>query len=106
MGEISGFTVVKDAIKQGYPFVESIASVLPICDEFLISDGYSTDGTYEILQKISQLNKKVKVFRDEWTKRGLTLITDISNNLRKKCKSPYCSTFKPQKSYTKTTRKC
>jgi glycosyltransferase involved in cell wall biosynthesis len=88
MGEISGFTVVKDAIKQGYPFVESIASALPICDEFLISDGYSTDGTYEILQKISQLNKKVKVFRDEWTKRGLTLITDISNNLRKKCKSP------------------
>ena len=89
MGEISGFTVVKDAIKQGYPFVESIASALPICGEFLVSDGYSTDGTYEMLQKISQLNKKVKIFRDEWSKRGLTLIADVSNNLRKKCKSPY-----------------
>ena len=42
---ISGFMIVKDVLRQGYPFVEAIASALPICDEFLISDGYSTDGT-------------------------------------------------------------
>jgi glycosyltransferase involved in cell wall biosynthesis len=60
MVRISAFTVVKDALKQGYPFVESIASMLPICDELLVSDGFSKDGTYEILQKLETLNKKVQ----------------------------------------------
>ena len=81
--------VVKDAIKQGYPFVEAIASALPICDEFLVSDGYSSDGTFETLQKISLLNKKVKIYRNEWSRRSLYLIADVSNGLRKKCKSDY-----------------
>ena len=58
--------IVKDALKQGYPFVEAIASALPICDEFLVSDGYSTDGTYEALQKISKANPKVKIHRYKW----------------------------------------
>lgn len=89
MPKISGFTVVKNAIKQGYPFAEAIASALPICDEFLISDGFSTDGTFEMLQKISSLNKKVKVYRQEWYRRKLTIIADISNVLRKKCRSDY-----------------
>jgi glycosyltransferase involved in cell wall biosynthesis len=84
---ISGFMVVKDALKQGYPFVEAVASALPVCDELLVSDGYSTDGTFETLQKIASLNKKVKVFRNEWSNRGLTIIADVSNDLRKKCTS-------------------
>ena len=58
---ISGFMVVRDVYKQGYPFVSAIASALQVCDEFLISDGYSTDGTFEIIQEISKLNKKFKV---------------------------------------------
>ena len=50
---ISGFMIVRNVLEQGYPFVEAIASALPICDEFLISDGYSTDGSYEVVQKIA-----------------------------------------------------
>lgn len=65
---ISGFMIVKNVLKQGYPFVEAIASALPICDEFLISDGYSTDGTFEILKRISSLNKKIRIFRYNWPK--------------------------------------
>ena len=89
MPEISAFTIVKDAIKQGYPFAESIASVLPICDELLVSDGFSTDGTYETLQKIATLNKKVKVYQQEWNRKNLTIIADLSNELRKRCQNPY-----------------
>ena len=106
---ISGFTLVKDALKQGYPFVEAIASALPICDEFLISEGYSTDGTYEVIQRIASLNKKVKVFRQHWPvaknrnfigeraqhpdseqyhKCG-AFIGDLTNAVRKKCKYDY-----------------
>ncbi|MGD0203592.1 MAG: hypothetical protein ABSC20_06780 [Candidatus Bathyarchaeia archaeon] len=82
--------IVKDALKQGYPFVEAIASALPICDEFLVSDGYSTDGTYEALQKISKANPKVKIHRYKWPdKMGLTMIADITNEVRSKCRFQY-----------------
>jgi len=87
---ISGFMIVKDVLKQGYPFVEAIASALPICDEFLISDGYSTDGTYEVLERISSLNPKVKVYRQHWpNKKDVTVLTDVTNNLRRKCRFQY-----------------
>jgi len=82
--------IVKDVLKQGYPFVESIASALPICDEFLISDGYSQDGTYEVIQKIAILNPKVKVFRDPWpNKKNVTVLTDVTNILRARCHCDY-----------------
>ena len=33
--KVSGFTFIKNAEMLGYPFIESIQSVLPIVDEFL-----------------------------------------------------------------------
>ena len=70
---ISGFMITKNVLEQGYPFVEAIASALPICDEFLISDGYSTDGTFEVLQRISRLNPKVKVDQYHWPEKKTSL---------------------------------
>jgi glycosyltransferase involved in cell wall biosynthesis len=82
--------IVKDVIKQGYPFVEAIASALPICDEFLVSDGYSTDGTYEVLKKIAGLNLKVKVYQERWpVKKSATVLADVTNSLRSKCQFDY-----------------
>ncbi len=82
--------IVKDVLRQGYPFVEAIASALPICDEFLISDGYSQDGTYEIIQKICCLNPKVKVYQTHWPdKKDTTVLADVTNELRPKCRFEY-----------------
>jgi glycosyltransferase involved in cell wall biosynthesis len=87
---ISGFMIVKDVLRQGYPFVEAIASALPICDEFLISDGYSTDGTYEVLNRIAGLNSKVKVYRYRWPdKKNITVLADVTNEVRSKCRFKY-----------------
>jgi hypothetical protein len=83
---VSGFMIVKNGLKQGYPFAEAIASALPVCDEFLISDGNSTDGTWEILQKLPALNKKIQIFQEEWPKTGLMALAAVSNTLRWKCK--------------------
>jgi glycosyltransferase involved in cell wall biosynthesis len=84
---ISGFMIVKDVLEQGYPFAEAIASALPVCDEFLVSDGYSKDGTYEVLEKIASLNPKVKVYRHQWpNKRDLTILADETNQIRAKCR--------------------
>jgi hypothetical protein len=82
--------IVKDVLKPGYPFVEAIASVLPICDEFLLSEGYSTDGTFEVVQKLGELNRKIKVHRQKWPeKRNINVIGDVTNEIRQKCKHNY-----------------
>lgn len=87
---ISGFMVVKNVLKQGYPFVEAISSALPICDEFLISDGYSEDGTYDIIQRIARINPKIKVFQFSWpNKKNSTVLSDITNMARARCRYDY-----------------
>ncbi len=87
---ISGFMITKNVLRQGYPFVEAIASALPICDEFLISDGFSSDGSYEILQKMAASNPKIKIFQDPWpVKKNSTLLSDITNTLRPRCRYKY-----------------
>ncbi|MCW3983691.1 MAG: hypothetical protein NWE96_06810 [Candidatus Bathyarchaeota archaeon] len=87
---ISGFMIVKNVLEQGYPFVEAIASALPACDEFLVSDGYSTDGTFEILEKIAKANSKVKVYRYRWPdKKDMTVLADVTNEVRGRCQHEY-----------------
>jgi glycosyltransferase involved in cell wall biosynthesis len=87
---ISGFMIVKDVLEQGYPFVEAIASALPICDEFLISDGCSEDGTYKVLEKISSLNSKVKVYRHRWPNtKDISVLADVTNEVRSRCRFQY-----------------
>ena len=45
--KISGYTTVRNCITQKYPFVESILSMINFCDEVVVLDGGSTDGSYE-----------------------------------------------------------
>ncbi len=87
---ISGFIVLRDVLKTGYPFVEAIAASLPVCDELLISEGYSTDGTYEVVKRVCALNKKVKVYRQQWpSTRKYSVIAQVTNDIRAKCSGDY-----------------
>ena len=61
---ISGFSFVRNAIDLYYPVVESITSILPICDEFIVAAGDSTDGTTELLRTIK--NPKLKIIETVW----------------------------------------
>ncbi len=49
---ISGFTFIRNGHLLQYPFRESIESILPICDEFVVVVGNSDDGTLETIQSI------------------------------------------------------
>lgn len=62
--KISGFTFVKNAIKFGYPVVESIQSILPICDEVIVSIGDSEDKTHELVESIK--SPKIKIHSSIW----------------------------------------
>lgn len=61
---VTGFTFIKNAIKFDYPIVEAIKSILPICDNFVVAVGESTDNTYELIESIDK--SKIKIVKTVW----------------------------------------
>ncbi len=61
---LSGFSFVRNALKFRYPVVESIRSVLPIVDEFIIAVGESEDGTLDLIDSIGA--PKLKIVKTRW----------------------------------------
>ena len=64
--KVSGFTFVKNAVKYGYPVVESIQSILPLLDEMVICLGDSEDSTNELIATIG--SDKIKLIHSVWDK--------------------------------------
>ena len=62
--KISGFSYVRNGLTYQYPFLESIQSILPICDEFVIAVGDSTDGTREAIEALN--NPKIRIIDTIW----------------------------------------
>ena len=64
---ISGFTFIRNGTSLGFPFLESISSLLPLVDEFVISVGLGDDDT---LQRIQALNTpKIRIIETVWNER-------------------------------------
>ena len=87
--DISGFTVLRNGVSLGYPFIESILSLLPLCNEFVISEGYSEDETYTYLQRLQQrYPEKIRLIREHWPQ-GMTggeAIGEMQTRTLKKCR--------------------
>lgn len=62
--KVCGFTIVRNAVKYDYPVIESITSILPVCDEFLILVGNSDDGTTDLIRSID--SPKIRVEESVW----------------------------------------
>lgn len=63
---VSGIYSIRNAVKVGYPYLESIMSVLPITDEMLINDGGSDDGTLKVLSDLKGFfPDKIKLYQKE-----------------------------------------
>lgn len=62
---ISAFVNITNPETAGYPYVESIRSFASLCDEVIVVDGGSTDGSLEKIEKI----KKVRIIEGERWKR-------------------------------------
>lgn len=65
---LSGYIIVKDAIKCDYPVVEAARSLLPICNEVVLFNCDSTDGTLEMLSKFAAEDPKIRVVSIPWPK--------------------------------------
>ncbi len=68
--KISGFTFIRNGTLLGYPFIESILSALPICDEFIVAVGDSEDDTLARIQAIG--SNKIRIIQRSGMKKCKT----------------------------------
>lgn len=62
--KIAGFTFIRNAVKNDYPIVEAITSILPICDEFVVALGNSKDETESLILGIN--SPKIRIIHTVW----------------------------------------
>jgi len=62
--KVSGFTFCRNAVKYDYPVVESICSILPIVDEFIVNVGRCEDGTLDLIRSIR--DPKIRIVESVW----------------------------------------
>ena len=95
---ISGFTFIKNGLTLGYPFLESVKTIEPLCKEIIINVGFDDqectqdDGTYEYLR--DNLNtKKFKFLKSWWdpniSSQGL-ILSEQTNIALSKCTGKTC----------------
>ena len=92
---LSGYTTTKDCISQNYPFIESISSLLGFCDQVVVVDGGSTDGTWEELEALAALQGDGRIVihkqkRDWDSKRSAVFDGQQKALARALCTSDFC----------------
>lgn len=82
--KVSGFTFVRNAVQFDYPVLESIASVLPLCDEFIVAVGNSSDATRQLIESIH--SSKIRILDTQWDdslrERGATFALETDKAFR------------------------
>lgn len=88
---LSGFSIIRNAVLMGYPIVQSIRSILPLVDEFVVGVGQSDDQTKELIQSLNE--PKIKIFDSHWdtnkTKGGL-ILSEKTNEALARCQNDWC----------------
>jgi hypothetical protein len=62
--KVSAFTFIKNGQILGYPFLQSIQSVLPVVDEFIVNVGKSEDNTLALIKSLS--SPKIRIIESTW----------------------------------------
>lgn len=62
--KVSGFTIIRNAVRFDYPIVEAITSILPLCDEMVVAVGQSEDATLDLVRRIN--STKIRIIETVW----------------------------------------
>lgn len=81
---ISTYAIIRNGINLDFPIKEVIDSHLAYADEFVLVDGYSDDGTWELLQELQGERPKLKLFQNEWVKKA-DLMGEQKTFARRQC---------------------
>lgn len=86
--KLSLYTAMKNCVANDYPFMEMLHHHLPLVDEIVVNEGFSTDGTYEQLQNIDQ---KIRIVRTNWEKpTGEGWWIHFKDAARRACTGDWC----------------
>jgi hypothetical protein len=74
--KVSGFTICRNSQKLGYPFIESIQSLAPLCDEIIVTLDDTQDGTKQQLLKLKthlkqHLQTELKIIETKWNMQNM-----------------------------------
>lgn len=89
--KISGFTFIRNGSTLGYPFVPSIRSLLPLCDEVIVNVPQSTDDTLEQVKAIG--DPKIRIIETEWNQEQHTkgrALSHHTNLALRECIGDWC----------------
>ena len=85
---LSGFTLVRNAVKLDFPIVPAIRSVLEVCDEVVVNVGKSDDETRALVAAIG--DPRVRILDSEWdfSRRNLMLSIETQRAMDA-CRGPW-----------------
>jgi len=78
--KVTGFSFIRNAVKYDYPIRESILSILPVVDEYIIAVGNSEDATRSLIESIN--SPKIKIVDTTWNesiRSGGAVLADETN---------------------------
>lgn len=98
MGEddtsLSGYTTTYNCVSNDYPFKESIMSMLGFCDEVVVVDAGSDDGTWEELQGLKMIYDNLVIHRQPRNREKKRWAIDFDGRLkalaRSLCTGNFC----------------
>lgn len=64
---LGGYTCIRDNHRLGYCVELAIESLLKVCEEVVVADADSTDGTLQTLQRMADRDSRIKIVRFPWT---------------------------------------
>jgi glycosyltransferase involved in cell wall biosynthesis len=90
---ISGYTTTLNCNKHNYPWRQTIRSLLGFCDEVVVVDGGSDDGTWSELQEWSSEEENLKVYQQErdWSHKRFAVFDGAQKAVaRSLCTKEFC----------------
>ena len=88
---VSGFTIVRNAVRFDLPIEAALRSISPLCDEIVVNVGDSEDETLEIVRSID--DPKIRVLESVWgdpAAMSNVLHSIETNRALDACRHPWC----------------
>lgn len=87
---VSGFSIVRNAIKYGYPVTESLRSLAPLVDELIVAVGKSEDETLDLVRSLDIPHLRVvETVWDDALRVGGRVLAQQTNLALSFCRHPW-----------------
>jgi hypothetical protein len=86
---LSVYTSVRNGLYYDFHIVEMLKHHLPLADEIIVHEGYSTDGTFEAIHHI---HPKIRIVRTKWEKPSASYSWYVGHKevARQQCRGAWC----------------